>query len=70
MLAAFSNAWNRHAIDAPMSFTSEGCVFETSAEPDACGACHSGGAAVRQAFAAVWQAVADAHWQFHHLARP
>jgi len=61
-LAAFSDAWNRHDIDALMSFMSEDCVFQTAAGPDACGTCHTGMEAVRQAFAAAWQTVPDAQW--------
>ncbi|HEY4068384.1 MAG TPA: nuclear transport factor 2 family protein, partial [Burkholderiaceae bacterium] len=36
-LIAFSAAWNRHDIDALMSFMSPDCVFQTAAGPDACG---------------------------------
>jgi steroid delta-isomerase-like uncharacterized protein len=61
-LEAFSDAWNRHDIDALMSFMSEDCVFQAAAGPDACGARHSGTEAVRKAFAAAWQAVPDAQW--------
>lgn len=69
-LAAFSDAWNRHDIDALMSFMSEDCVFETAAGPDACGARHQGQAAVRKAFAAAWETVPDAQWRngVHHVA--
>lgn len=62
-LAAFSDAWNRHDIDALMSFMSEDCVFQTAAGPDACGTRISGPAAVRQAFAAAWATVPDAQWR-------
>jgi len=61
-LAAFSAAWNRHDIDALMSFMSDDCVFQTAAGPDACGTRHSGQAAVRKAFAAAWEAMPDAQW--------
>jgi ketosteroid isomerase-like protein len=68
-LAAFSDAWNRHDVDALMSFMSEDCVFETAAGPDACGTRHSGVAAVRKAFAAAWETVTDAQWRdgVHHV---
>lgn len=62
-LAAFSAAWNRHDIDALMSFMHADCVFQTAAGPEACGARHAGHAAVRTAFAAAWQAVPDAQWR-------
>ena len=61
-LAAFSDAWNRHDIDALMSFMSPDCVFQTAGGPDACGARHVGPEAVRQAFAGAWAAVPDAQW--------
>jgi ketosteroid isomerase-like protein len=61
-LAAFGAAWNRHDIDALMSFMTDDCVFLTAAGADACGTRISGRAAVRQAFAAAWQAVPDAQW--------
>jgi ketosteroid isomerase-like protein len=61
-LAAFSAAWNRHDVDALMSFMSEDCVFQTAGGPDACGARHVGPAAVRRAFAAAWETVPDAQW--------
>ncbi|BEP50037.1 nuclear transport factor 2 family protein [Variovorax paradoxus] len=61
-LAAFSDAWNRHDIDALMGFMTEDCIFQTAAGPDACGTRHVGTEAVRKAFAAAWQAVPDAQW--------
>ena len=39
-LAAFSDAWNRHDIDALMSFMSDDCVFQTAAGAEACGTRH------------------------------
>jgi ketosteroid isomerase-like protein len=62
-LAAFSDAWNRHDIDALMSFMTEDCVFMTAGGPEACGTRHVGAAAVRQAFPAAWQAMPDAQWR-------
>ena len=61
-LEAFNAAWNRHDIDALMSFMSDDCVFQTAAGPEACGTRISGAAAVRQAFAAAWHTVPDAQW--------
>lgn len=68
-LEAFSAAWNRHDIDALMSFMTDDCVFETAAGPEACGARHAGAAAVRKAFAMAWETVPDAQWQngVHHV---
>jgi len=69
LLAAFSDAWNRHDIEALMSFMSEDCVFETAAGPGACGTRHQGAAAVRKAFASAWEMVPDAQWRnaVHHV---
>ncbi len=62
-LEAFSDAWNRHDIDALMGFMHEDCVFLTAAGNEACGTRHAGTAAVRKAFAAAWEAVPDAQWR-------
>lgn len=62
-LAAFGDAWNRHDIDALMSFMSEDCVFDTAAGAERFGSRHVGQAAVRKAFAAAWEAVPDAQWR-------
>lgn len=62
MLEAFGEAWNRHDIDALMSFMHPNCVFETVAGPDACGTRHEGTEAVRKAFQAAWQTIPDAQW--------
>lgn len=62
-LAAFSDAWNRHDVDALMSFMHDDCVFLTAAGPDACGTRHQGRDAVRKAFAAAWATVPDAQWE-------
>ena len=62
-LEAFSAAWNRHDIEALMSFMTEDCEFLTAAGPDACGTRHAGTAAVRNAFPAPWLASPDAQWR-------
>ena len=61
-LQAFSDAWNRHDIDALMSFMSNDCIFETAGGPEAWGTRHSGPEAVRKAFEAAWQNFPDAQW--------
>lgn len=61
-LQAFAEAWNRHDLDALMSFMTEDCVFEASAGPDASGTRHVGASAVRAGFADVWAVFPDAHW--------
>ena len=61
-LQAFADAWNRHDIDALMSFMTDDCVFEASAGPDVCGTRYDGREAVRAGFAEVWATFPDAHW--------
>jgi steroid delta-isomerase-like uncharacterized protein len=61
-LQAFADAWNRHDVDALMTFMTADCVFEASAGPDACGTRHAGREAVRAAFADVFATFPDAHW--------
>jgi steroid delta-isomerase-like uncharacterized protein len=61
-LQAFADAWNRHDIDALMSFVTEDCVFETSAGSEICGTRYVGSESVRAGFAEVWATFPDAHW--------
>lgn len=63
MLAAFSDAWNRHDLPALMSFMHPECVFETAAGPLACGTRHEGPAAVAAAFESAWKNFPDAQWR-------
>ncbi len=62
VLQAFADAWNRHDVDALMSFMTEDCVFESSAGADVCGTRYLGREAVRAGFAEVWAVFPDAHW--------
>ena len=62
VLQAFADAWNRHDVDALMSFMTDDCVFESSAGPGVCGTRYAGRAAVRAGFAEVWATFPDAHW--------
>jgi ketosteroid isomerase-like protein len=61
-LEAFADAFNRHDVDALMSFMTEDCVFEASAGSDVCGTRYAGREAVRASFAEVWASFPDAHW--------
>lgn len=61
-LKAFSDAWNRHDIDALMTYMTDDCVFQTAAGPDACGTRHEGRPAVRTAFESAWLNFPDAQW--------
>jgi steroid delta-isomerase-like uncharacterized protein len=62
VLQAFAEAWNRHDVEALMSFMTDDCVFEASAGPDICGTRYVGRGAVRAGFAEVWATFPDAHW--------
>ena len=62
VLQAFADAWNRHDVDALMSFMTQDCAFEASAGPDVCGTRYTGPVAVRASFAGVWKIFPDAHW--------
>jgi len=61
-LEAFADAWNRHDIDALMTFMTDDCVFESSAGPDVAGTRYVGRDAVRAGFEDVWTVFPDAHW--------
>ncbi|WP_096349106.1 nuclear transport factor 2 family protein [Hydrogenophaga crassostreae] len=62
VLQAFADAWNRHDVDALMSFMPDDCVFESSAGSEVCGSRYVGTAAVRAGYAEVWATFPDAHW--------
>ena len=61
-LQAFADAWNRHDVDALMSFMTDDCVFESSAGPSVCGTQYKGRDAVRAGYVDVWITFPDAHW--------
>lgn len=61
-LQVFADAWNRHDVEALMSFMTQDCVFEASGGPEICGTRYCGREAVRAAFAEVWATFPDAHW--------
>jgi steroid delta-isomerase-like uncharacterized protein len=71
VLEAFAEAWNRHDIDALMTFMADDCVFEASAGPDVSGTRFVGRDAVRAGFAEVWATFPDAQWNDarHFVAR-
>jgi steroid delta-isomerase-like uncharacterized protein len=62
VLQDFAEAWNRHDIEALMSFMTEDCVFEASAGPEVAGTRYVGREAVRAGYAEVWATYPDAHW--------
>jgi steroid delta-isomerase-like uncharacterized protein len=61
-LDAFADAWNRHDVEALMSFMTSDCVFESSAGPHVCGTRYQGEGEVRKGFAEVFDSFPDAHW--------
>ncbi len=62
LMDRFTEAWNRHDLDALMSMMTDECVFEASAGPQVNGQRSEGKPAVRAAFAAVFETFPDAHW--------
>lgn len=62
VLQDFAAAWNRHDVDALMTFMTGDCVFEASAGADVFGTRYVGREAVRAGFAEVWATFPDAHW--------
>ena len=62
VLQDFADAWNRHDVDALMTFMTDDCVFESSAGPDVSGTRYVGRDAVRAGFADVFTVFPDAHW--------
>ncbi|TVT77791.1 MAG: nuclear transport factor 2 family protein [Denitromonas halophila] len=62
-LAAFAEAWNRHDLDALMSFMADDCAFHATAGPDELGRSFVGREAVRQGFELAWQTFPDAAWR-------
>ncbi len=62
MLEDFGDAWNRHDIDALMSFMTDDCEFHAVAGPDVMGRSFIGKDAVREGFQLAWQTFPDAAW--------
>jgi steroid delta-isomerase-like uncharacterized protein len=62
-LEAFAEAFNRHDLDAIMAMMTDDCVFDASSGAERFGTRHSGAAAVRAAFAAVFAAATDSRWE-------
>ncbi|MBL8378126.1 MAG: nuclear transport factor 2 family protein [Burkholderiales bacterium] len=61
-LDAFAQAWNRHDIDALMSFMTEDCLFHSSIGTEASGTRYVGRDAVRAGFVKAWTDFPDAQW--------
>ncbi|MBL8382791.1 MAG: nuclear transport factor 2 family protein [Burkholderiales bacterium] len=61
-LEAFAQAWNRHDIDALMSFMAADCVFHAWTGTEAAGTRYVGREAVRAGFMKAWADFPDAQW--------
>ena len=61
-LDAFADAWNRHDVDALMTFMADDCGFESSSGPEICGTGYVGREAVRAGFSQVFVTFPDAQW--------
>lgn len=61
-LKAFSDALNRHDIDAVMDMMTEDCVFHAIAGSELMGKSFVGQSEVRQGLANAWKAAPDACW--------
>ena len=62
LLDTFAAAWNRHDVDGLMACMTDDGVFEAAAGKEVAGTRHVGKDAVRRAYAAVFEAYADARW--------
>ncbi|ALM53197.1 nuclear transport factor 2 family protein [Halomonas huangheensis] len=61
-LQDFSDALNRHDIDAVMSMMTDDCEFHAVGGPDLLGNSFIGKDAVREGLSAAWKNAADAQW--------
>jgi ketosteroid isomerase-like protein len=61
-LQAFAEAWNRHDIEALMSFMADECSFNSSMGPDALGTHYEGREQVREGYQGFLNAFADGQW--------
>ena len=59
-LERFFDGWNRHDVDALMTFMADDCIFESASGPERCGTRHAGSERVRAAFARVFATYPDA----------
>ena len=63
LLQDFADAWNRHDVDALMSFMTDDCVFEASTGPDVRGTRYVGRDRVREGFAKVFKIFPDVEFR-------
>lgn len=62
MLKDFSDAWNRHDLEALMSFMTDDAEFHAIAGPDLLGRTFKGTEALREGFKMAWTNFPDAAW--------
>lgn len=62
-LERFMAAWNARDLDGLMACMAADCAFHAAAGPEAEGARHDGRAAVRTAFAAIFDTRPEAEWR-------
>ncbi|MFJ4291502.1 nuclear transport factor 2 family protein [Cupriavidus sp. NPDC089707] len=62
LLQAFNDAWNRHDLEALMSFMADDCTFHGVAGSELLGRSFIGRDAVREGFQLAWQTFPDAQW--------
>ena len=61
-LQAFAEAWNRHDLEALMTFMADDCVFQLSSGPDVDGTRYEGREAVRAGYQNVLDTFPDGQW--------
>lgn len=61
-LRDFADAWNRHDLDALMSFMADDCAFHAVAGADLLGRSFVGRTAVAEGFKLAWTTFPDAAW--------
>jgi ketosteroid isomerase-like protein len=64
-LSDLFDAFNRHDVDAVMSYFGADCVFNAVGGPEVYGTRFDTPEAIGKAFSGVWGAMADAHWAHH-----
>ncbi len=62
MLRDFADAWNRHDLEALMSFMADDCAFHAVAGPELLGRSFIGREAVAEGFKLAWTTFPDAAW--------
>ena len=61
-MQGFAEAWNRHDLEALMSYMSDDCIFKLSSRPEVCGTHYEGLQHVREGYQKILNAFPDAQW--------